>query len=120
MIKKTLKVDLNQSAQDGLTFTQYENELGTITSSVRDQKGKYIVTIPDAFVGFVNFFCPQNKQVFNVVGNVENSFVLFAQIVSDSEIEITTQDIDGNYWEDSLAYVPLQLDVYFHDFLPTV
>lgn len=117
MIKKTLKVDLFQSNQDGLTFTQYENELGIIASSIREIKGKYIVTIHDAFKDFVKFFCPQNKQVFNTVGNAENSFVLFTQIISDSEIEITTQDIDGNYWEDSLVYVPLQLDVYFPDFV---
>jgi len=117
MIKKTLKVDLFQSGQDGLTFTMYENELGFITSSVREIKGKYIVTIPDAFKDFAKFFCPQNRQVFNTVGNVENSFVLFTQIISDSEIEITTQDIDGAYWEDSLAYVPLHLEVYFNDFV---
>jgi len=117
MIKKNFKVDLFQSGQDGLTFTQYENELGHITSSVRELKGKYIITIPNAFKDFVNFFCPQNKQVFNCAGGVEATFVLFAQIVSESEIEISTQDIDGNYWEDSLVYVPLQLDVYYPDFV---
>ena len=117
MIKKTLKIELFQSAEQDPTFNQFENELGTITSSVRELKGKYIITIPNAFKDFVNFFCPQNKQVFNVVGGLEGSFVLFAQIISDSEIEISTQDIDGAYWEDSLAYVPLHLEVYFNDFV---
>ena len=73
MIKKTKKIELFQSAEQDPTFNQFENELGTITSSVRELKGKYIITIPNAFKDFVNFFCPQNKQVFNVVGGLEGS-----------------------------------------------
>lgn len=115
MIKKTLKVELFQSSEQAPTFNQFENELGAITNSVRSQKGKYILTIPNAFVGFLNFFCPQNKSLFNCVGGENTNFNLNVQIISDSEIELNTFDENMNYWEDSLVYIPLQLDVYFPD-----
>jgi len=119
MIKKTFKANIYQQSEGALTLNQFENELGTITDSVRERSGKYILTIPNAFEGMVDFFCPQNKQLFNVVGMSENSFILDVQIISNSEIQISTFDQLLNYWEDNIGYIPLTLECYFPDFLPT-
>lgn len=115
-----LRTEMYQSDFGNILFKELVNELGVIPNSeaTKTSKGNYNLFIQDGFKDAVWVFCPQNCALFNTVGSDENIFIIRAEQVDDSNLQIQILDQDLTPWEDVLVRIPFELYVYKNDFVP--